>query len=126
MDPADHKMIPPTPNQALQDTALPSRPYTNPESFVRGVSTLTAFFFSLIGGGMIQIPLLLAGHHQPASKTPFKWHFAGMPIRAQHCWLDRFVIFQGIRTSIAKKRYIFVIFHGRSGPPVPPSGSAHV
>ena len=27
---------------------------------------------------------------------------------------------------MAKKPYIFVIFQGRSGPPVPPSGSAHV
>ena len=27
--------------------------------------------------------------------------------------------------SIAKKTYIFVIFEGRYGPPVPPSGSAH-
>ena len=32
--------------------------------------------------------------------------------------------FQGIRTSIAKKNYNFVIFQG--GPnPMPPSGSAH-
>ena len=36
---------------------------------------------------------------------------------------SRFVIFQGIRTSIAKKPYVFVIFKG-SGPPVPP-GSAY-
>ena len=35
------------------------------------------------------------------------------------------MIFQGIRTSIAKKPYICVIFQGGSGPPVPPSGSAH-
>ena len=33
--------------------------------------------------------------------------------------------FQGIQTSIAKKPYIFVIFQGGSGPPVPPSGSAY-
>ena len=46
------------------------------------------------------------------------------------CWLGGFVIFQGIRTSIAKKPYIFVIFFrgGGSGPlyPPTPSGSAHV
>ena len=37
------------------------------------------------------------------------------------------VVFQGIRTSIAKEPYIFVIFQGGgSGPPFPPSGSAHV
>ena len=35
------------------------------------------------------------------------------------------VIFQGIRTSIAKEPYIFCNFLGGSGPPVPPSGSAH-
>ena len=37
------------------------------------------------------------------------------------------VIFQGIRTSIAKKPYIFVIFQegGWSGPPCPPPGFAH-
>ena len=31
-------------------------------------------------------------------------------------WLGSFVIFQGIRTSIAKKPYIFVIFFGEGGP----------
>ena len=36
------------------------------------------------------------------------------------------VILQGIRTSIVQKPYICVIFQGGSGPPVPPSGSAHV
>ena len=38
----------------------------------------------LVGEGRgIQI-LLKAGHHRPASETPFKWRFAGMPIMAQH------------------------------------------
>ena len=38
--------------------------------------------------------------------------------------LVAFVIFQGIRTSIAKKPYIYVILGGRN--PFPPlSGSAH-
>ena len=35
------------------------------------------------------------------------------------CWLGSFVIFQGIRTSIAKKPYIFVIFQGGGGGPDP-------
>ena len=37
------------------------------------------------------------------------------------------MIFQGIRTSIAKKAYIYVIFRGGGGGPdsLPPSGSAH-
>ena len=50
-------------------------------------------FFFLIRGEKTQrleIPLK-AGHHRPASETPFK------------CWLGSFVIFQGIWTSIAKK-----------------------
>ena len=41
------------------------------------------------------------------------------------CWLGSFVIFQGIRTSIAKKPHIFVIFQRGSRPPGPPSGSAY-
>ena len=56
------------------------------------------------GGERNQIPLL-AGHHQPASKTPFKWPNI-------ECWLGSFVIFQGTLTSIAKKPYILVIFKG--------------
>ena len=45
------------------------------------------------------------------------------------CWLGSFVIFQGIRTSIAKKPYRFVIFQGGGGPEsIPlsaPSGSVY-
>ena len=54
-----------------------------PESFVRGVPTLTFFFvfISLKSEGTIQIPLL-AGHQRPASETPFKWRFAGGPTMA--------------------------------------------
>ena len=36
------------------------------------------------------------------------------------CWNGSFVIFQRIRTSIAKKPYIFVIFQGRGSEPPPP------
>ena len=43
---------------------------------------------------------------------------------SQH-WLGSCVNFYGIWTSIARKPYIFVFFRG-SGPPVSPSGSAHV
>ena len=56
--------------------------YAVPESFVRGGPTLTTFF-SLMREGRIQIPLL-AGYQRPASKTPFKWRFAGGPMLAQH------------------------------------------
>ena len=42
------------------------------------------------------------------------------------CWFGSHLIFQGIGTSIARKPYIFVIFQGGSGPPVPPPlGSTH-
>ena len=55
---------------------------------------------------MIQIPLK-AGHNRPASETPLT------------CLLGSFVIFQGMRASIAKKSYIFVIFQGgmKADPP---------
>ena len=36
------------------------------------------------------------------------------------CWFGSFVIFQGIRTNIAKKPYIFVIFQGGGTDPCPP------
>ena len=36
------------------------------------------------------------------------------------CWLGSFIVFQGIRTSIAKKSYIFVIFQRGSVLPAPP------
>ena len=69
---------------------------------------------------------LLAGHHRPASETPFRWHFAGVPMMAQHLTLAWLLFdFQGILTSIAKKPYIFVIYQRGSGPPVPTPGSAH-
>ena len=45
-----------------------------------------------------------------------------MMVQNFKCWLGSFVNFQGIRTSIAKKPYCFVIF--QMGPA--PSGSAHV
>ena len=47
----------------------------------------------------------------------------------KECWLGScFVIVQGIRTSIAKKTYMFVIFQRGGGPDskLPPTGSAHV
>ena len=65
---------------------------------------------------------------------PAKLHLNGVSLAGRRwpnieCWRQgSFVIFQGTRTSIAKKHYIFVIFQGGSGPPAPPpptSGSAH-
>ena len=59
-----------------------------------------------MSGERIQIPLK-AGHHRPASETPFKWP-AGRWWPYIECWLGSFVIFQGSRTSIAKEPYSFV------------------
>ena len=54
------------------------------------------------------------------SETPYKWRFAGVPMKALRRMLH------GSWTSIAKKPYIFVIFNGMgSGPPDPYFGSAH-
>ena len=55
----------------------------DPETFVRGGTTLTTFcfFFMLMRGEMIQIPLK-AGKHRPASETPFQWRFAGVQMIA--------------------------------------------
>ena len=75
-------------------------------------------------GLKIQIPLLKADHRQPASETPFIWHFAGGPIwwRKIGCWLGSFEIFQWNHTNTAKTPYKFVIFQG--GPdPQPPTHS---
>ena len=94
----------------------------DPENFVRGGPTLTTylFFLKLMRGEMIQIPLK-AGHHQPASETPFKWRFAGGPMMVHiECWPGSFVIFQRIWSSIAKKTLSFC-----EGVWTPPSGSAH-
>ena len=50
----------------------------DPVSYVRGSNFDNIF---LMRGGRIKIPLS-AGHHRPASETPFKWRFAGEPIMA--------------------------------------------
>ena len=46
-------------------------------------SNFDNYFFSLMRGGRIQIPLL-AGHQRPASETPFKWRFASGSRMVQH------------------------------------------
>ena len=91
--------------------------------FFQRASNFEFFFFSfvLVDEG-IQV-LIKAGHHWLASETPFKWCFAGVPKMAQYCMLAWHVIYQWIRTSIAKKPYIFVIFQGKVRtlyPPPPP------
>ena len=44
------------------------------------------------------------GHYQPASKMPFKGHFAGGLLMAvMEYWLGSFVIIQGILKSMLNK-----------------------
>ena len=44
----------------------------------------------------------------------FRWRADDDP--GIECWLGSFAIFQGIRTCIARKSYIFVIFQGGLDP----------
>ena len=92
------------------------------------------FFNNL--GERIQIQVKL-GHRRPASEAPFKCikckkHLNGVLLagRCLHiieCWLGSLVIFQVIRTSIAKKPFILLFIGGGGVPtPCPPSGSAHI
>ena len=63
-------------------------------------------------------------HQRNAISMAFRWRADVGPTLS--AGLVACVDFQGIRTSIAKKPYIFVIFQGGgSGPPVPHPGSAH-
>ena len=84
---------------------------THPEGFVRGGPILTVFF-KLMRGERIKIPQK-TGHYQPTSQTPFKWHFPGGRILAQH---GSYVIFHGIRPSIDKPPYSFEILQGMVPP----------
>ena len=85
-------------------------------------------FFLLDKGERIQIPLKAGVIIGPLAKRHFKWRFAGRLMLARHVMLAwymfSFEIFYGIWTSIDKKT-IFYRGGGGSGPPVPPSGSAH-
>ena len=90
----------------------------DPKSFDRGGPTLTVFFFTVDERN--QIPRK-AGLHWLASEMPLNgFSLAGQRWPNIECWLGSLVIFQGIQTSIARKPYIFVVFQGVSGPPVPP------
>ena len=103
-----------------------SFPCADPESFFRGGPTLTTYFFCWWWErwSKYQYKRAIIG---PAEER----HLNGVSL-AGRWWpnieslLGSCVILQGIRTSIVQKPYIFVIFQGGSGPPVPRSGSAHV
>ena len=69
-------------------------------------------------GKRIQITLK-AGHHRPASETPFKWGFAGRSLMAKYWILAwSFVVFQWIWISIVKKPYFCDLSGGPD--PLPP------
>ena len=96
----------------------------DPENFVRGGPT--CFSFSWWGEGGFKY------HHDKRAiiGPPAKRHLNGVSLAWWwwpniECWLCSFVIFLGIRTSFAKKPYIFVIFQVGVRAPCPPSGSAH-
>ena len=108
---------------ALKCAELCEHSCADPASFVRGGPNLKSFFFFLVDEGI---------HYNWAIiSPPAKRHLKGVSLVGRwwpniECWLSIFVIFQGIRTSIAKKPYIFVIFQGGPDPlSPPPSGSAH-
>ena len=61
----------------------------------------------------IHIPLK-AGHHRPTIFMAFRWRADGGPI-LNAGFGSRFVIFHGIRTSIGKEPYNFVLFRGGGG-----------
>ena len=76
---------------------------SDPESFFRGGPTLTTFFV-----------LVDDGREDPNTTIRLKGCFTGGPMIK--CWLGSFVALQGIRTSIAKKPNLFVIFQGGPDP----------
>ena len=77
------------------------------ESFARGGPTLTTLLL-VDGGGIIQIPLL-AGHLRPAIETPFKWRFAGVPMRAQHVRIQDFFS-EGVQARLSENSLDNVFF----------------
>ena len=67
-----------------------------------------------------QIPLK-AGHNRPASETPFKWRFTGVPMNAG---LAAMCFFSGSVTVLLKTLY-FCDFSEGVRTPCSPYGSAH-
>ena len=65
------------------------------------------FFFKLIRGEVIRIPLKAGVIIGPLAKRHFKWLFVGGPMMARHVmlvwYMCSFEIFYGIWTSIANK-----------------------
>ena len=87
-----------------------------------------SFSFSWWGRDGQNTTTLKVDHHRPASKAPYKKRFVCVPMMAQLRMLAwQRCDFHGIRTRIAMKSYIFVIFsEGPRSVPPPSTGSAHV
>ena len=79
--------------------------------------------FFKVGEGREDLSPTLSGPSSARQRNAIKWRFAGMPMNAQHRRLaSQLRFFRGSGPAC-----IFVIFQGGgSGPPVPPSGTAHV
>ena len=93
--------------RSTQHLSITNKSCADPESFVRGGPNLIPFFFLVEG---IEDP-------NTAINGPVKRHWNGVSLAGRwwpnfECWLGSYVILQGIRTYIAKKPYIFVIFQG--------------
>ena len=57
----------------------------------------------------------IAGHHRPASGTPFKWRFTGEPMMAIECWLGSFVILRGSGPTLLGNPIFYCFFMGGGG-----------
>ena len=99
------------------DTPSEWRTGADPESLVRGGPNVT--FFLVYEKSKYHYMWDIIG-------PPAKRHWNGVSLTSRwwpniECWLGSFVIFQVIRSSIAKKPYIFVIFsRGVRTPCTPP------
>ena len=93
----------------------------DPESFVKGDPTLTTFVFKVEEGGEDPSPTLSgpSSARQRNANKAFRWHADEYPTSNSGFAA---AIFQGIRTCIARKPYIFLIFQGGGSGP----GSAHI
>ena len=57
------------------------------------------------------------GHHRPTSEMPFKWHFTGVPMMAQHRMLaPELCDFSGDRDKFCEETIYFCDFSGGGGP----------
>ena len=75
------------------------KPCADPESYARGGPTLTTFFLLGEGGSKYHYKRTIIG--QPVKRHLNGVSQAGQSLLNIECWLGRFVIFQGIRISIA-------------------------